>query len=73
MSDVEDEIREAVNAFLTLGEVLAFDGVLDTSTDENARAMRVANAEQAVTEIAARKGITVEQLCEKVKGILARL
>ena len=73
MSDMADEIRDAVGAFLTLGEILAFDGVLDTSTDENARAMRITNAERTINEIATRKGITIEQLCEKVKGVLARV
>jgi hypothetical protein len=69
---MNDEIIEAVNAFLTIGEITAFNGELDDSKSDEERAEKLKRAEATITEIAGRKGLTIEQLAEKVIAIIKK-
>jgi hypothetical protein len=57
------ELVDAVSAFLTLGEASVFG---DKSEEE------IKHAKSTLQSIAKRKGITVAQLCERVKDIIKK-
>ena len=73
MKSENQEVIDAFNAFITIEEITAFDGKLDRSKDESERAQRLADAKQTVTEIATKKGVTEEELYQKVFDIIKRI
>ena len=74
MMKVENkELQDAFLAFCTIDEILAFDGQLDTSENDEERKEKLEKAEKTIVEIAKKKGLTIEELQKKVLDIVAKI
>ena len=73
MNSVNKEIIEAINAFLAIDEVLAFDGMLDNSKNEEEKKIKLEKAQRTITRIAESKKITVQELHKKAIDIVKKV
>ena len=73
MQELNQEIIDTINAFLTIEEILAFEGLLDTCKTDEERKAKLQGAEKTITEIATKKNLTPEQLYQKTVAFVQKL
>jgi len=65
----KQEAISTINAFLTIEEILAFDGRLDCSKTDKERKRKLENAQKTIIEIAAKRKMTVRQLWDRTVAL----